>query len=207
MANAFEIFAQAMTLTDNEKVALVQALIQMGTQGAQVSAPIAQTAPQSTAPTQVAPKVRNTTPKECVDTEIHVTSLGKGYLAFTDADGKGVATRYMQCVKDAIASEGKMLVWDKSYERKEVYARDYTEPKTGVFHAKGSHKMGAYTLFTSKEVNGKLVADKALSAQTVGKWAKEHEVFHVSANDAKKADDDRIKRNTRKNERDARKLA
>lgn len=200
-ANALAI---ALTLTDEDKALLTQTLVAMSGR-AIVSAPtvLAQETVSQSAPTR---KERNTTPKECTDMDVHVELLGKGHVGFftEGEDGKrnGVATRYMQCVKASVQKDELKLVWDAEFERKDVYAKDYTDNK-GVFHAKGSHKHGAYTLVKV----GKDGEPKALAQTAVKAWADKHGIIAISASDAQEADNKRIERNTRKNERDARKGA
>lgn len=190
--------AAVQACTDDERYAIAQYLIGVGKVA---SAPVAPTQVQVQAPVQESVKVRNTTPKECVDTEIHVACLGKGHVKFftVGEDGKesGVATRYMRCVKDMLTKDELSLEFDKSFERTDVYAKDYTDPQ-GVFHAKGSHKFGAYVL----KKNG-----KAMAQASVTKWVNAHPSMLVSADAAKAVDDARIERNSKRNERDARKGA
>lgn len=180
-------------LSREEQADFTQAIIAMSgcaTVSAPTSAPVAPT--QSAEQT----KVCDTTPKECIDTEVHVECLGKGHIRFftVGEDGKegGVAVRYMSCVKGILGEDGYEVEYDKTFERAEVYKRDWTDPKTGETHKAGTHKHGAYMLKKG---------DKALAQATVSKWVKAHEVILVSADAAKAADDARIERNAKRNAR------
>lgn len=183
-------------LSREEQADFTQAIIAMSGR-ATVSAPAA------SAPVQEAPqtKVRDTTPKECIDTEVHVASIGKGHIKFftVGEDGKegGVAVRYMSCVKQLIKADGYLVEYDKSFEREDVYKKDWTDPKTGVTHKAGTHKCGAYVLGKPDKED----KFKALAQATVSKWVKAHEVILVSADEAKAADDARIERNSKHNAR------
>lgn len=190
------VLAGALALSQEDLATLTTTLIALGN-NSRMSAPVAPTQAQESAP-QTTPS-RNTTRKECMDTEVHVACMGKGHVKFfvVDENGKeqGVATRYMRCVKDLLRKSDVSVEWDKEFEREDVYARDYVDNE-GIMHAKGTHKHGAYVLVK----NG-----KAMAQTSVKKWVDANAVVSVSAADAQVYEDKRVERNIKRNERDARK--
>lgn len=176
MANTFtqeliNALAAINACTPDEQIALAQYIIGKGkSTPAQVNTP---------APAPIAEAPKPLPDAHDYDVELRLIA---GTSAITH-EARGNAGK---CVNAVLREAG--FVKEANFERPEVYAKDYTG-KDGVFHAKGTHKMGAWVL---RRKDGKM--DKAGAL----KFHLDHQTIHVSAEQVQAKRDASAERKARK---------
>lgn len=163
--NTLQVLTQIMQMSEADRNALVQLLTGGVSAPAptQVSAPIAQTAPQSAPVQQVVSSRSDDTVVEVV-----LSHDAKGVEFFIDRSKDKDAFPVMGGVREVLKAEGLKIEWDKSFEG----VRTYHDDRNG--HVYGAHKPGAYALVDEK-------SGKRLSKAKVAEWVKANPMVVLTA--------------------------